>query len=121
MPNIKDVRYVKFRVSDLGKQQQFLHDFGLHTSIDEGVLVARGTDTSPYIYLAEEGPTPAFASVGFLADSEAQLREIAAIDGVAVTENPLVGGGLIAQLTDPKRIHGGHCGKHRRCSTSYRG
>ena len=101
MPNIKDVRYVKFRVSDLSKQQQFLHDFGLHTHIENGVLVARGTDTSPYIYLAEEGPTPAFVSVGFLADSEAQLREIAAMDGVAVTENPLEGGGLIAQLTDP--------------------
>jgi hypothetical protein len=74
MAIIKDVLYVRFRVTDLQAQQRFLDDFGFQTSIDDGLLLARGTDGSPYIYLAEESSEPAFVSVGFAAESEAALR-----------------------------------------------
>ena len=63
--------------------------------------MARGTDDSPYIYLAQEAAKPGFVCVGFAAESEDSLREIAAIDQVPVEANPLEGGGLIARLTDP--------------------
>ncbi len=101
MTAIKDVLYVRFCVTDLQAQQKFLDDFGFQTRIDAGLLMARGTDGSPYIYLAEEASEPAFVSVGFAAESEAALRDIAAIDGASIEPNPLSGGGLIARLTDP--------------------
>ena len=101
MPRIKDVLYVRFKVSDLQAQKAFLDDFGLHTEIQDGLLVGRGTDTSPYIYLAEESSEPALVSVGFAAESVAALQEIADIDGVSIETNPLIGGGLIARLQDP--------------------
>ena len=101
MTGIKDVLYVRFCVTDLQAQQKFLDDFGFQTRIDDGLLMARGTDGSPYIYLAEEASEPAFVSVGFAAESEAALRDIAAIDGTPIETNPLSGGGLIARLTDP--------------------
>ena len=43
MAIIKDVLYVRFRVTDLQAQQRFLDDFGFQTSIDDGLLLARGT------------------------------------------------------------------------------
>ena len=101
MPRVRDVLYVRFKVSNLQAQKAFLDDFGLHTEILDNLLLARGTDSSPYLYLAEESTEPGLESVGFVAESEAALREIAAIDGVAVESNPLVGGGLIARLEDP--------------------
>ena len=73
----------------------------LRTEIQNGLLVARGTDTSPYIYLAEESSEPALVSIGFAADSVAALQEIADIDGVSIETNPLIGGGFIARLQDP--------------------
>lgn len=101
MPRVRDVLYVGFKVSDLKAQKAFLDDFGLHTEILDNLLLARGTDSSPYLYLAEESTEPGLESVGFVAESEAALREIAAIDGVAVESNPLVRGGLVARLEDP--------------------
>ena len=101
MAAIKDVLYVRFCVTDLQAQQKFLDDFGFQTKIEDGLLMARGTDGSPYIYLAEESSEPAFVSVGFAAESAAALRDIAAIDGAPVEPNPLPGGGLIVRLTDP--------------------
>ena len=73
---------------------------GFKTSIDDGLLLARGTDGSPYIYLAEESSEPVFVSVGFAAESEAALKAVAAIDGAPVEAN-VARGGLIVRLTDP--------------------
>ena len=98
---IKDVLYVRFSVTDLKVQQRFLEDFGFKCMINRDLLIARGTDASPYIYIAEQSSEPAFVSVGFAAESEAVLRHIAATDGVPVEANEMPGGGLIARLTDP--------------------
>ena len=101
MQGIKDILYVRFRVTDLQVQQQFLDDFGFQTKISNGLLMARGTDSSPYVYLAEEGSEPGFVSLGFAAESDQALAKIAAIDGVPVKPNRLEGGGSIACLSDP--------------------
>ena len=101
MGAIKDVLYVRFYVTDLRVQQQFLEDFGFKSEIDNGLVIARGTDGSPYIYVAEQSSEPTFVSVGFTAESETELRNLAALDDVPVESNNMPGGGLIARLTDP--------------------
>ena len=101
MPAIRDVLYVRFRVTDLQAQKQFLEDFGFRTKLEGDLLMGRGTGDRPYIYLAQEADEPGFVCVGFAAESADALQEIAAIDQVPVEANPLEGGGLIARLTDP--------------------
>ena len=100
MNRLQDISYVRFSVEDLGKQQKFLEDFGLAVFHESGTLYARGTDAQPFVYAATQG-IPGFTAVGFQANSEAALREIAAFDGAEVADNPAPGGGLIAHLTDP--------------------
>ena len=68
MPNIKDILYVRFRVTDLQAQKQFLEDFGFQTKLDGDLLMARGTDDTPYIYLAQEAVEPGFVCVRFAAE-----------------------------------------------------
>ena len=100
MTGIADILYVRFRVPDLGVQQQFLDDFGCITRREKGVLLARGTDANPFIYAAEQGEA-AFLGLGFEVLSKADLERIAAIDGVRIAANKAPGGGLIARLQDP--------------------
>ena len=69
MPNIKHVQYVRFRITDLQAQKQFLEDFGFQTKLEGDLLMARGTDDSPYIYLAQEAAKPGFVCLGFAAES----------------------------------------------------
>ena len=102
MPAMKDILYVRFTVTDLAKQLQFLQNFGLHTEIKDGLLIARGSDSKPYIYLAQKAVRAEFVRVGLEADSIEDLYAIAAIDEAEVVNNPLPGGGLITQLIDPK-------------------
>ena len=100
MTGIAEFLYVRFRVPDLGRQQQFLDDFGFVTSRDNGYLLARGTDADRYVYAADEGEA-AFLGLGFEAESEAHLERIAGIDGAHLEALDLPGGGRIARLTDP--------------------
>ena len=120
MPNIKEnVRYVKFRVSELRKQQQFLHDFGLHTQHRRTACWwPGGTDTSPYIYLAEEGPDPRLCKRWVLS----RFRSPAARNrchGRRSGNRESVSGWWTDRATHrPKRVHGGRCGEHRRGSAA---
>lgn len=100
MTVITDIHHVHFRVADLAKQHQFLVDFGMQVEEIDGLLYARGTDASPYIYIAEEGE-PAFLGLAFAASSQQGLEQIAAIDGTSIEQSMRPGGGLIAHLTDP--------------------
>jgi catechol 2,3-dioxygenase-like lactoylglutathione lyase family enzyme len=97
---IRDLIYVRFSVPDLQQQKSFIEDFGLQAAITGNRLAARGTDAAAFIYLAEQGE-PAFTGIGFEASSLAALEAIAAIDGVAVEDSDLPGGGKIARLNDP--------------------
>ena len=121
MSGIRDILYVRFSVSDIRKQETFLTEFGFEvqkvdigkseikssddkSSDDKGngdLLIARGTDPSTYVYIAEQGED-AFLGLGFEAESIEDLNRIAAIDSVPVEEiSDLPGGGLRARLTDP--------------------
>jgi catechol 2,3-dioxygenase-like lactoylglutathione lyase family enzyme len=100
MTVITDLHHVRFRVEDLDQQQRFLEDFGLQVYREGNVLYARGTDATPYNYIAEQG-APEFLGLAFEASSRKSLESIAAIDGVAVEALVRPGGGFIVHLTDP--------------------
>ncbi len=100
MKGIKDILYVRFAVEDFQKQRTFLEDFGFSVEEVDDRLIARGTDGAQYIYIAEKGEN-GFLGLGFEAESEETLREIAAIDDVEVKALPMIGGGIRASLTDP--------------------
>ncbi len=101
MSGIVDIQYVRFSVEDLAKQKQFLHDFGFDTEIVGDTLLAKGTNGSPYAYVAERGK-PAFLGMGFLAESREDLVRIAGLDGLEIEPiDDLPGGGERVRMTDP--------------------
>ena len=100
MSGIVDLLYVRFQVPDLDKQQAFLQKFGMVVTRQDDTIYARGSDDRAFIYRADLGDA-AFLRLGFEAESEADLRRIAAIDNVPVTNSDQPGGGFIATLTDP--------------------
>jgi len=100
MGGIRDILYVRFSVAELDQQETFLKDFGLLVTRDGEKLFARGTDGEDYVYCAEKG-APKFLGMGFEAETEADLRRIAAIDGARVVNSTRASGGLITTLVDP--------------------
>lgn len=101
MAGIIDIHYVRFSVEDLEKERRFLDDFGFSTERSDDLLLARGTNGSPYAYVATKGEN-AFLGLGFLAASGDDLVRIAAIDNVPVeTISDLPGGGERIRMTDP--------------------
>ena len=102
MPEIRDLTYVRFEIEDLDKQAQFLTDFGFEVSRKGDRLFARGYDSAPYIYIAEQAKGPArFQGMGFEALTQSELERIAAIGHVPIEEIDLPGGGLRARMVDP--------------------
>ena len=100
MSSIKDILYVKFKIPDLIKQGQFLQDFGFETRPGENLLMARGTDTSQYVYLAELGE-PAFVGIGFEASSLDDVEALAKRENVTIEDVQLPGQGCKIALADP--------------------
>ena len=100
MAGIADVLYVRFRVADLAKQRDFLIDFGFVVEEADGLLLARGTDPNPYVYIAEEGD-PAFRGIGFEAQSQGDLERIAAIDRAPIDDSTLPGDEVVEIFIDP--------------------
>src|ERR1700744_4014953 len=98
---VEDVAFVRFRAPDLAQMRAFLEDFGLAV-VDETPkrLVARGSGTSPVAHITELGE-PGFLSVGFRAESVADLQKLAEAEGVAVEDFDAPGGGKRIVLTDP--------------------
>ena len=102
MTAIKDLLYVRFEIEDLVRQTQFLTDFGFEVLREENRLLARGYDSAPYIYIAEQAKGQAkFKGTGFEALTQSELERIAAIDNVAIENIDLPGGGLRARMVDP--------------------
>jgi hypothetical protein len=100
MQGIADILFVRFRIEDFSRQRKFLEDFGFQVEEVDGRLIARGTDPSNYVYVAEQGE-PEFLGLGFEALSRDDLDRIAAIDGAEVKDLELPGGGVGIRLLDP--------------------
>jgi catechol 2,3-dioxygenase-like lactoylglutathione lyase family enzyme len=104
MPTIKvcDLAYVRVRVPDLDRAEQFLTDFGLlraHRSDD--VLYMRGSGPSHHVHVTERG-NDKFVSMAFSVSTEAELRAAARIPGASAVESIAEpGGGKRVRLHDP--------------------
>jgi catechol 2,3-dioxygenase-like lactoylglutathione lyase family enzyme len=98
---IEDVAFVRFRAPDLGEMRAFLEDFGLNiVEATESRLVARGTGPSPVSHITELGE-PGFVSLGFRAESLADLQRLADAENVPVEDFDAPGGGKRVALPDP--------------------
>ena len=104
MPLIKilDIAYVRVRVPDLDRAQQFFIDFGMLCSArTPTALYMRGTGMAHHIHVAELGE-PKFLGLAFLAASLADLHTVSKAPGATAVElmgEP--GGGQRVNLTDP--------------------
>ncbi len=101
MIKVKDVAYVRFAAPDLEAMKRFLSDFGLVVNEHADVLYARGTDTSPYLHVTEEGEA-GFRGVAFDAGSSEDLAAAAKLEGASPIEKiDAPGGGRRVRFTDP--------------------
>lgn len=105
MQEVIDLQYVRFQVTDLKRQAQFLEEFGFSVLRESDRIYARGTDTAPFAYSArsadETDQTNNFIGLGFEVIDRRALERIAAIDGTVIKDNPAPGGGLLTTLNDP--------------------
>ncbi len=104
MPLIKvsDIAYVRVRVPDLDRAQQFFVDFGMQCSArTPSALYMRGTGPAHHFHVAELGE-PKFLGLAFLAASSADLHALSQAPGASAVEpTGEPGGGLRVTLTDP--------------------
>lgn len=104
MPTIKvcDLAYLRVRVPDLERAEQFLTDFGLERSQRTAdALYMRGSGPSRHVHVTERGEAK-FVSLAFNVRTESELQAAAAIPGATAVEaiaEP--GGGKRVRLQDP--------------------
>ena len=102
MIKVKDIAFVRFAAPDLDAMERFLTDFGLVvTARQGGALYVRGTDSSPYLHVTEQGEA-AFRGVAFEAASAVDLAAAAQLDGASAIEKiDAPGGGQRVCFSDP--------------------
>jgi catechol 2,3-dioxygenase-like lactoylglutathione lyase family enzyme len=102
MSPILDIAFVRYQVTDLGRMQDFLADFGMHTAARlPQALYSRAAGALHHAHIAELGPENATLGFGLLARDAAVLAEISARVGKPVEDNPEPGGGRRVRFTDP--------------------
>jgi len=109
----KDIAYVTYQVTDLDRAESFLHDFGLVRSArTEDALYMRGTDPSPYIYVARRGGENCFVGGAFELDTASDLDAVSQLPGSSAIEDlPGPGGGRRVRMSMPdgfliEAVHG---------------
>lgn len=99
---ITGISYLTYRHADLGPVKTFYQDFGMVIAAERPDCVYfRGTESSPFLYVAQLGDHPGFVSTAFEVDSAQSLRKFADRCGVVVEPSPHIGGGERAVVTDP--------------------
>jgi catechol 2,3-dioxygenase-like lactoylglutathione lyase family enzyme len=100
---IRDVAYVRLRVPDLDRMEQYLVDFGMRRSArTNGALYMRGDGPSHHLHISEKGDTPGLAAFGFLASSADDLDALSRVSGASpVHDIPEPGGGRRVVIHDP--------------------
>ena len=74
--------YVRYQVPDLARAEAFLRDFGMQPAGRDGDrLFFRGHSGAPWIYEAVRGAEARFLGAGFRMRSEADLAELAVLEG----------------------------------------
>ncbi|QCI13504.1 glyoxalase [Pseudomonas putida] len=99
---IEDIAFVRYQVTDLGKMQGFLEDFGMQrVALTATALYMRGAGTAHHCHISELGKRNAAVGFGVFARSLADLQKLAAQTGMPVEDNPEPGGGKRVRLLDP--------------------
>ncbi len=100
---VKDIAFVRFRAPDLDVMEAFLTEFGMQRSgRDESTLYMRGSNDEGFVHVTHLGDEPAFIGLAFEAGGEAELSELASLDGfspVGDLDGP--GGGRVVRTVDP--------------------
>jgi hypothetical protein len=98
---VSELAYVRLQIPDVGRQEQFLMDFGL-TPVKRGKKERyfRGTDSAPYCYVIGEGP-PRFLGFAFHAKSGEDLELLAKSTGRPIDAIDGPGGGSRVRLQEP--------------------
>lgn len=82
-----DIQYARFQLTDLDRQERFLHDFGLRTvQRDDTVLRLRGVGAAPCLYDARRGDSNRFLGLGFSMARFEDLQRLAALPGSGPVE-----------------------------------
>ena len=107
MPKAVDVAHVVYQVTDLGRMESFLHDFGLATSERrDDVLFMRGAGSAPYVHVTRRGPDNRFLGGALRMASRTDLDRLAAMPGSspveAIVDAP--GGGWRVRMRTPDGI-----------------
>jgi catechol 2,3-dioxygenase-like lactoylglutathione lyase family enzyme len=86
--------YVRYQVPDLARAEAFLRDFGMQPAGRDGDrLFFRGHSGAPWIYEAVRGAEARFLGAGFRMRSEADLAELAALEGSSPVQSVDAPGG----------------------------
>ena len=102
MITVKDIAFVRYQVTDLGRMEDFLLDFGLHRAgRTESALYMRGAGPGHHVHVSELGPENATVGFGLHAQSAADLARLATHLGSQVEANPEPGGGHRVRFVDP--------------------
>lgn len=100
-----DVSYVIYQVTDLGKMEAFLRDFGLVTSgRSADALYMRGAGPVPYCHVSLLGAEDRFVGAGLLVGSKAELEALSRKEGKPIEAIDGPGGGLRVSLATPDGI-----------------
>ena len=104
MPVIKarDLAYGRLRSPDLGKQEEFLTDFGMvRAERTKTALYMRGTDAPHHIHVTELGE-PRYVGIAVHAADMEDLERVSKVEGASGIEDiDEPGGGKRVRLTDP--------------------
>lgn len=99
---VRDITFVRYAAPDLDRMETFLVDFGLHRVLrTDRALYMRAAGETPFVHVTELEPQPATIGFGLLAESQADLHEIAQAFGGTIEDNPEPGGGRRVRLRDP--------------------
>src|ERR1700704_6306353 len=98
---VADMAFGRLRSPDLDVMEEFLTRFGLVRSArTPTALYMRGTDPVHHLHVTEKGD-PKFVGFGYFAESEDDLKRLAANGGTPVETIDEPGGGKRVRLTEP--------------------
>lgn len=102
MIRVQDIAHVIIGAPDLDRHEAFLSDFGMvRVARTDDRLYMRGTGKYPYIHVSARGD-PGIISCAFMAGSEVELDDAAALPGASAVEDiDAPGGGRRVRLEGP--------------------
>lgn len=101
MIQVRDIAYVRYQLPDLGKQADFLADFGMHAHVHTEDALQMSAYSGGYpAYVAQRGENRALG-MGFAVTSRSALEEAAALFGQTVRANEELGAGEVVTIADP--------------------